>query len=107
MKFQEILDLLLKEMEQNPTCSIEELLKQKAAELNLSEADIKDIELSNQLIDDFDKTAQELSDARKKGVTRRQFVAEKLEQIVEKAPEEKRDILIQAVEDAGKKMMEE
>ncbi len=107
MKFQEVLDLLLKEMEENPTRSIEELLKQKAAELNLSEADIKDIELSSQLIDEFDKTAQEMSDARKEGVTRQQFVGEKLEQIAEKAPEEKRDILIQAVEDAGKTMMEE
>lgn len=107
MKFRDVLDDMLKEMEQHPNLSVEELLKKKAAELALSDADVNDIELSNQLIDDFDKMSKEMGDARKQNVTRQQFVAEKLEQIIGKGPEEKQDILIQAVETAGKNMMEE
>lgn len=107
MKFRDVLDDMLKEMEQHPNLSVEELLKKKAAELALSDADVNDIELSNQLIDDFDKMSKEMGDARKQNVTRQQFVAEKLEQIIGKSPEEKQDILIQAVETAGKNMMEE
>ena len=107
MKFRDVLDDLLKEMEQHPNLSVEELLKKRATELALSDADVNDIDLSNQLIDDFDKMSKEMGVARKQNVTRQQFVVEKLEQIIEKCPEEKQDILIQAVETAGKNMMEE
>lgn len=107
MKFAEVLDILLREMERNPGIAVEELLRRKAAEFGLTDDDVEEIELANGLIDSFDRTVGELNEARREGVSRSRFMGERLGQTIEKADEERREAFVKAIEDAGREQSEQ
>lgn len=106
MKYNDILISLLVELKNNPNISVEEIIKNKAIELNISEKEIKDLDEINKYIDDFDKTVIEINEAREEGITRDEFVQGRIERALEEMPESKRVIFIESLTKTGDDMIE-
>ena len=106
MKYNVILTSLLEELEKNPGISVEEIIRKKAVELNISEKDIKELDDINKYIDDFDRTVVEMNEAREEGITRDEFVQGRVEKALDEMPESKRVIFIDSLSKTSDEMIE-
>lgn len=101
MRFQEVFNLILSEWEKNPEIPIEKVIENFSSKFNLAEDDCEDLELSNQLIDEFRSMREEMQEARDKGISRQTFVDEKFESLIEDAPEENKKEIIKSLVEAS------
>ena len=107
MKFQEILENLLKELENHPDLSAEEILRKKVRELNLSQEDIKEIVDANEYISEFDKTVTEIEEARENGIERQEYLNQRVEKALSELTEQKRSIFIESLSNSGEEMIDD
>lgn len=106
MKYNEILISLLEELANNPDISVEEIIRKKADELNISDKEIRELEEINKYIDNFDKTVLEMNEAREEGITREEFMHERVEKALEELPESKRKIFIDSLSKTSEEMID-
>lgn len=94
MKFNEILAELLTELEKNPGQSAEEIIKNKARELSLSEQAMSEIEKTNRYIDGIEKVVKEMDEAREEGISRAEFVQNRIIKAMDGLTPEKRELFL-------------
>lgn len=107
MTFEEILTSLLESYEDNPGQDVESFIEEKCEELNLTDEQVKTIKEANDYLDGFAAMGESLSEARAEGKSRKRWVLEAVDAVVEDRSEEEKASLVSAVSDTLDKVMEE
>lgn len=107
MTFEEILTSLLESYEDNPEQDVESFIESKCKELNLTDEQVKTIKEANEYLDGFAAMGESLSEARVEGKSRKRWVLEAVDAVVEDRSEEEKASLVSAVSDTLDKVMEE
>lgn len=106
--FDEILTSILKEIEENPTANIDELLAVKISELGISEEGMKTFQETSKSLESFDEMFAELQVAKSKGDTRSEWVQEQILNIGDKhqLTDEQKEQLITDIASVSEKNLE-
>lgn len=105
--FEEILTSLLERYEDNPEQDVESFIEEKCKELNLTDEQVKTIKEANRYLDGFAAMGEALLEARAEGKSRKRWVLETVDAVVEDRSEEEKASLVSAVSDTLDKVMEE
>lgn len=105
--FEEILTSLLESYEDNPGQDVESFIEEKCEELNLTGEQVKTIKEANECLGGFAASRESLSEARAEGKSRKRWVLEAVDAVVEDRSEEEKASLVSAVSDTLDKVMEE
>lgn len=105
--FEEILTSLLESYEDNPGQDVESLIEEKCKELNLTDEQVKTIKEANEYLDGFTAMGESLSEARAEGKSRKRWLLETVDAVVEDRNEGEKASLVSAVADTLDKVIEE
>ena len=98
MEFNEILDALLTDYEQDKGQDIDIFLKEKGQELGLSEESMRKVEEASAFIDRLTAENESLQEAKKTGQNLKGWMMDKLEQSLQVVgPGEKKEQLVKAL----------
>lgn len=97
MNIEEILTNLLKEVEQTPNMSVEDVLVKKTSEYGLSNEEKQILLDAFKVVDKITKEHQQLAEVRKKGGTRDFYISNGITAIAEGKSDEQFKEIIQAV----------
>lgn len=103
--FHEILAQLASAVNENPDKDIMFLIEQLASQFGISDKDLCIINKSFDLIDKTSSIVEEMNEARKNGLSRQEYIADKVESIVEKLPEEEQAEVLTAFDEASKSLI--
>lgn len=107
MKFQDVLNQILTEWNKDPKIPVEKIIEKFSSRFNLTEEDNKDLQLSNQLIDEFSSMKEELQQAREAGISRQKFVFDKFESVIGVAPDEKKNKIIKSLIESSESLSDD
>lgn len=106
-RFEDILTSLLEGYEDNPGQDVESFIEEKCKELNLTEEQVKTIKEANEYLEGFASMKESLSEARAEGKTRKRWVLETVDAVVEDRNEGEKASLVSAISDTLDKVIEE
>ena len=105
--FDEILTSMLEQLENNPDQDIEVLVKGECEKMGVSEESMALLSETNEYIDDFAEKMTALQKAKEEGKSRKQWMLEEMDRILEGRDEQEKAEIVSAISDAGENVNNE
>ena len=105
--FDEILTSLLEQLENNPDQDIDVLVKDECEKMGVSEEGKALLSETNEYIDGFAEKMAALQDAKEEGKSRKQWMLEEMDRILEGRDEQEKAEIVSAISDAGENVNNE
>lgn len=105
--FDEILASMLEQLENNPDQDIEVLVKDECERMGVSEEGKALLSETNEYIDGFAEKMAALQKAKEAGMSRKQWVLEEMDRILEGRDEQEKAEIVSAISDAGENVNNE
>lgn len=105
--FDEILTSMLEQLENNPDQDIDVLVKDECEKMGVSEEGKALLSETNEYIDGFAEKMAALQKAKEKGKSRKQWVLEEMDRILEGRDEQEKAEIISDISDAGENVNNE
>ena len=105
--FETILTSLLEAYEDNPAQDIDALIEEKCKEWDLPDEQVALLKETNALIDGFTENAASLEAAKAEGKSRRRWMLEEIDRIIDGRSEEEKAQIVSAISETNEKVIEE
>lgn len=105
--FDEILTSMLEQLENNPDQDIEVLVKDECEKMGVSEKGKALLSETNEYIDGFAERMASLQKAKENGKSRKQWMLEEMDRILEGRDEQEKAEIVSAISDAGENVNNE
>lgn len=105
--FDEILTSMLEQLENNPNQDIEVLVKDECEKMGVSEEGKTLLSETNEYIDGFAEKMAALQKAKEEGKTRKQWMLEEMDRILDGRDEQEKAEIVSAISDAGENVNNE
>ncbi len=105
--FDEILTSMLELLENNPDQDIEVLVKDQCERMGVSEKGKALLSETNEYIDGFAERMASLQKAKEEGKSRKQWMLEEMDRILEGRDEQEKAEIVSAISDAGENVNNE
>lgn len=105
--FDEILTSMLEQLEKNPDQDIDVLVKGECEKMGVSEESMALLSETNEYIDDFAEKMTALQKAKEEGKSRKQWMLEEMDRILEGRNEQEKAEIVSAISDAGENVNNE
>lgn len=105
--FDEILTSMLEQLENNPDQDIDVLVKGECENMGVSEESIALLSETNEYIDGFAEKMTTLQKAKEEGKSRKQWMLEEMDRILEGRDEQEKAEIVSAISDAGENVNNE
>lgn len=105
--FDEILTSMLEQLENNPDQDIEVLVKDQCERMGVSEKGKALLSETNEYIDGFAERMAALQKAKDEGKSRKQWMLEEMDRILEGRDEQEKAEIVSAISDAGENVNNE
>lgn len=105
--FDEILTSMLEQLENNPDQDIDVLVKNECEKMGVSEEGKALLSETNEYIDSFAERMASLQKAKEEGRSRKQWMLEEMDRILEGRDEQEKAEIVSAISDAGENVNNE
>lgn len=105
--FDDILTSMLEQLENNPDQDIEVLVKDECEKMGASEKGKALLSETNEYIDGFAERMASLQKAKENGKSRKQWMLEEMDRILEGRDEQEKAEIVSAISDAGENVNNE
>ena len=105
--FEDILTSMLEQLENNPDLDIEVLVKDEGEKMGVSEEGKALLSETNEYIDGFAERMASLQKAKEEGKSRKQWMLEEMDRILEGRDEQEKAEIVSAISDAGENVNNE
>ena len=105
--FDEILTSMLEQLENNPDQDIDVLVKDECEKMEVSEEGKSLLSETNEYIDGFAERMASLQKAKEEGRSRKQWMLEEMDRILEGRDEQEKAEIVSAISDAGENVNNE
>ena len=105
--FDEILTSMLEQLDNNPDLDIDVLVKDECEKIGVSEEGKALLSETNEYIDGFAEKMAALQKAKEEGKSRKQWVLEEMDRILDGRDEKEKAEIVSAISDAGEKVNNE
>lgn len=105
--FDEILTSMLEQLENNPDQDIDVLVKGECEKMGVSEESMALLSETNEYIDGFAEKMTTLLKAKEEGKSRKQWMLEEMDRILEGRDEQEKAEIVSAISDAGENVNNE
>ena len=105
--FEDILTSMLEQLENNPDLDIEVLVKDECEKMGVSEKGKALLSETNEYIDGFAEKMAALQKAKEEGKSRKQWMLEEMDRILEGRDEQEKAEIVSAISDAGENVNNE
>ena len=105
--FDEILTSMLEQLENNPDLNIDMLVKGECEKMGVSEESMALLSETNEYIDGFAEKMATLQKAKEEGKSRKQWMLEEMDRILEGRDEQEKAEIVSAISDAGENVNNE
>lgn len=105
--FDDILTSMLEQLENNPDQDIEVLVKDECEKMGVSEKGKALLSETNEYIDGFAERMASLQKAKENGKSRKQWMLEEMDRILEGRDEQEKAEIVSAISDAGENVNNE
>ena len=105
--FDEILTSMLEQLEKNPDQDIDVLVKGECEKMGVSEESMALLSETNEYIDDFAEKMTALQKAKEEGKSRKQWMLEEMDRILEGRDEQEKAEIVSAISDTGENVNNE
>lgn len=105
--FDEILTSMLEQLENNPDQDIDVLVKDECEKMGVSEEGKALLFETNEYIDGFAERMASLQKAKEEGKSRKQWMLEEMDRILEGRDEQEKAEIVSAISDAGENVNNE
>lgn len=105
--FDEILTSMLEQLENNPDQDIDVLVKDECEKIGVSEEGKTLLSETNEYIDGFAERMASLQKAKEEGRSRKQWMLEEMDRILEGCDEQEKAEIVSAISDAGENVNNE
>lgn len=105
--FDEILTSMLEQLENNPDQDIDVLVKNECEKMGVSEEGKALLSETNEYIDGFAERMASLQKAKEEGRSRKQWMLEEMDRILEGRDEQEKAEIVSAISDAGENVNNE
>ena len=105
--FDEILTSMLEQLENNPDQDIDVLVKGECEKMGVSEESMALLSETNEYIDDFAEKMTALQKTKEEGKSRKQWMLEEMDRILEGRDEQEKAEIVSAISDAGENVNNE
>lgn len=105
--FDEILTSMLEQLENNPDQDIDVLVKDECEKMGVSEEGKALLSETNEYIDGFAERMASLQKAKENGKSRKQWMLEEMDRILEGRDEQEKAEIVSAISDAGENVNNE
>ena len=105
--FDEILTSMLEQLENNPDQDVDVLVKGECEKMGVSEEGKVLLSETNEYIDGFAEKMAALQKAKEDGKSRKQWMLEEMDRIMEGRDEQEKAEIVSAISDAGEKVNNE
>lgn len=105
--FDDILTSMLEQLENNPDQDIEVLVKDECEKMGVSEKGKALLSETNEYIDCFAERMASLQKAKEEGKSRKQWMLEEMDRILEGRDEQEKAEIVSAISDAGENVNNE
>ena len=105
--FEDILTSMLEQLENNPDQDIDVLVKDECEKMGVSEEGKALLSETNEYIDGFAERMASLQKAKEEGKSRKQWMLEEMDRILEGRDEQEKAEIVSAISDAGEKVNNE
>ena len=105
--FDEILTSMLEQLENNPDQDIDVLVKGECEKMGVSEESMALLSETNEYIDGFAEKMATLQKAKEEGKSRKQWMLEEMDRILEGRDEQEKAEIVSAISDAGENVNNE
>ena len=105
--FEDILTSMLEQLENNPDQDIDVLVKDECEKMGVSEEGKALLSETNKYIDGFAERMASLQKAKENGWSRKQWMLEEMDRILEERDEQEKAEIVSAISDAGENVNNE
>ena len=105
--FEDILTSMLEQLENNPNQDIDVLVKDECEKMGVSEEGKALLSETNEYIDGFAEKMAALQTAKEDGKSRKQWMLEEMDRILEGRDEQEKAEIVSAISDAGENVNNE
>lgn len=105
--FDEILTSMLEQLENNPDQDIDVLVKGECEKMGVSEESMALLSETNEYIDGYAEKMATLQKAKEEGKSRKQWMLEEMDRILEGRDEQEKAEIVSAISDAGENVNNE
>lgn len=105
--FEDILTSMLEQLENNPDQDIDVLVKDECEKMGVSEEGKALLSETNEYIDGFAEKMAALQKAKEEGRSRKQWMLEEMDRILEGRDEQEKAEIVSAISDAGENVNNE
>ena len=105
--FDDILTSMLEQLENNPDQDIDVLVKGECEKMGVSEESMALLSETNEYIDGFAEEMAALQKAKDEGKSRKQWMLEEMDRILEGRDEQEKAEIVSAISDAGENVNNE
>ena len=105
--FEDILTSMLEQLENNPNQDIDVLVKDECEKMGVSEEGKALLSETNEYIDGFAEKMAALQTAKEEGKSRKQWMLEEMDRIMEGRDEQEKAEIVSAISDAGENVNNE
>ena len=105
--FDEILTSMLEQLENNPDQDVDVLVKDECEKMGVSEEGKALLSETNEYIDGFAEKMAALQKAKEEGRSRKQWMLEEMDRILEGRDEQEKADIVSAISDAGENVNNE
>lgn len=105
--FEDILTSMLEQFENNPNQDIDVLVKDECEKMGVSEEGKALLSETNEYIDGFAERMASLQKAKENGKSRKQWMLEEMDRILEGRDEQEKAEIVSAISDAGENVNNE
>ena len=105
--FEDILTSMLEQLENNPDQDIDVLVKDECEKMGVSEKGKALLSETNEYIDGFAERMASLQKAKEEGKSRKQWMLEEMDRILEGRDEQEKAEIVSAISDAGENVNNE
>lgn len=105
--FEDILTSMLEQLENNPNQDIDVLVKDECEKMGVSEEGKALLSETNEYIDGFAERMASLQKAKENGKSRKQWMLEEMDRVLEGRDEQEKAEIVSAISDAGENVNNE
>lgn len=105
--FEDILTSMLEQLENNPDQDVDVLVKDECEKMGVSEEGKALLSETNEYIDGFAERMASLQKAKEEGRSRKQWMLEEMDRILEGRDEQEKAEIVSAISDAGENVNNE
>ena len=105
--FEDILTSMLERLDENPDQDVNALIKDECEKMGVSEESMALLSETNEYIDGFAEKMAALQKAKDEGKSRKQWMLEEMDRILEEREEQEKAEIVSAISDAGENVNNE